>query len=74
MLRLLKFNKRCNCCGQEIVGHKDCLEVTKNWGYNSNKDLEQHKFNLCESCYDRMVDQFKIPVEINDIDVMGHVI
>ena len=59
----------CNACGREIeVKHgllrEDMLEVTKEWGYFSNKDLEVHRFKICESCYDTMISSFKIPVTV----------
>lgn len=59
----------CNQCGREIevsheVPREESLEVEKRWGYFSEKDNEVHKFDLCESCYDAMVKQFRIPVEI----------
>ena len=59
----------CNVCGQEMeirdgILKKDIFEVTKEWGYFSNKDLEIHKFKMCESCYDKLVATFKVPVQI----------
>jgi len=59
----------CNVCGGEIevkngILKQDLFEVTKEWGYFSNKDLEIHKFNVCEACYDKMIAGFKIPVQI----------
>ena len=46
----------CNCCGKQIV--------QKEWGFFSGKDGEIHRFTLCENCYDRMREQFSIPVDI----------
>lgn len=59
----------CNVCGKKIVIEKgilkeDVFEVTKEWGYFSRKDLEVHKFNICEDCYEKMIATFKIPIEI----------
>lgn len=58
----------CNCCGKsfliengivkEGVCSVDCL-----WGYFSEKDGERHQFDLCEACYDKITENFKIPVE-----------
>lgn len=61
----------CNKCGKNIkytegVLKEDFFEATKDWGYFSNKDLETHKFNLCEKCYDNLVKEFVIPVLIID--------
>ena len=33
---------------------------------SSNKDLQMHRFNLCEKCYDELVKEFVIPVMILD--------
>ena len=40
------------------------LSVEKAWGYFSEKDGEVHSFDLCEKCYDRLVNQFEIPVTV----------
>ena len=34
------------------------------WGYFSEKDGEVHDFDLCESCYDKWIGSFRIPVEV----------
>lgn len=61
----------CNKCGRELqiengILHEDGLFVTKDWGYFSKKDLKVHKFNLCEKCYDEMIEDFVIPVEVEE--------
>lgn len=62
----------CNQCGQAIdKKREDFLEINKSWGYFSNKDLENHKFCVCEKCYDKIVKCFKIPVDIkNNIEAL----
>lgn len=68
---------RCNSCGKLIriennIIREDVFEAVKEWGYFSKKDLEIHKFNLCEECYDKITSSFIIPVEINSKnEVMG---
>lgn len=59
----------CNCCGKELkvengILKEDAFEATKEWGYFSGRDLEVHHFNLCEDCYNKLISEFKIPVEI----------
>ncbi len=59
---------RCNACGRKLQMDKgilkeDAFEATKDWGYFSKKDLERHKFVICEECYDRITGEFAIPVE-----------
>ena len=58
----------CNKCGREIEKDKlgicpDFLAVKKEWGFFSDKDMEIHKWDLCESCYDEFVQGFVIPAE-----------
>lgn len=54
----------CNQCGQPIANKNlpksDYIKVRKIWGYFSNKDMQIHEFNICESCYDNMIKNFKI--------------
>lgn len=59
----------CNVCGRQLemengILKEDVFEAAKEWGYFSNKDLEVHKFNICEDCYEEMISKFKIPVSI----------
>ncbi|MCI8308025.1 MAG: hypothetical protein HFH14_08270 [Lachnospiraceae bacterium] len=61
----------CNACGRELRNEngilmEDAFEAVKEWGYFSKKDLEVHKFVICEECYDRMVGGFAIPVSKSD--------
>lgn len=58
----------CNCCGKEItvengIIKEGVMSAEINWGYFSNNDGENHKFDLCESCYWEIIKNFKIPVE-----------
>ncbi|HHU73585.1 MAG TPA: hypothetical protein GXZ28_03030 [Clostridiales bacterium] len=75
MKRAGKVNKSgasklcCNSCGKSLrvengILMEDAFEATKEWGYFSGRDMEVHRFNLCEECYDKMVSQFLIPVEV----------
>lgn len=59
----------CNRCGREIPvsnGHEmqGVFHVEYQWGYFSEKDGQKHVFDLCETCYDAMLETFQIPVEI----------
>lgn len=61
----------CNACGRPIKGDhniqtEETLSVKKEWGYFSKKDLQIHEFTLCEDCYDKMIEKFKIPVSVKD--------
>lgn len=57
----------CNACGRKLKMKnglllEDAFEVRKDWGYFSGKDLESHRFTLCEACYDEIIQKFKIPI------------
>ncbi|HAX52997.1 hypothetical protein [Muricomes intestini] len=61
----------CNKCGKEIPvvngrAEEGVFSVDYTWGYFSEKDGEKHSFDLCESCYNKMLVSFKIPVEIEE--------
>lgn len=62
-------NVKCNCCGkmiekiEKLNTHVDYLRVEKTWSYFSNKDLTKQCFNLCETCYDKLIETFIIPAE-----------
>lgn len=61
----------CNKCKKEIKTHQgiaqeEFLHMDKDWGYFSGKDGETHSFDLCEECYDRMIKEFEIPVEVRE--------
>ncbi len=59
----------CNQCGREIrvdnnITEEEICSVETTWGYFSDKDGENHRFDLCEACYDLLVENFLVPVEI----------
>ncbi len=66
----------CNSCGKTLkvengILMEDAFEASKEWGYFSKRDMEVHQFNLCEECYDKMVSQFKVPVQVkNKLEVL----
>ena len=62
-------SKKCNCCGKIIkekqgIFKEDVLEIVKDWGYFSEKDMERHHLIICETCYDKWVSGFEIPPEV----------
>lgn len=59
----------CNQCQKELKSEKGylkegCFSIDYSFGYFSEKDGMKHKFDLCEACYDKIVAQFQIPVEV----------
>jgi hypothetical protein len=66
----------CNKCGKEAysskmqVGAGDLVEHFRiQFGYFSNRDLEQVDFDLCLDCIEGLLSSFKIPPDIHDYDV-----
>ena len=58
----------CNQCGRELklqngIVQEGIFEGNVRWGYFSEKDGEQHVFDLCENCYERFVEGFLVPVQ-----------
>lgn len=61
----------CNCCGRKMVVEngivkEGCAEFQVPFGFFSEKDGQIHCFDLCESCYDKIIAGFQIPVEIKE--------
>ncbi len=61
----------CNYCGKELLVEngilkEGCLKVDASFGYFSRKDGQNHKFDLCEDCYEKMIARFRIPVECQE--------
>lgn len=61
----------CNVCGKKLVVKEGILRegaamFNHAWDYFSEKDGEVHHFDLCESCYDDFVAQFKLEVEVEE--------
>ena len=61
----------CNCCGKKLVVEggiirEGVISVNHAWDFFSEKDGEVHHLDLCESCYDELVSQFRIPVDVEE--------
>ena len=55
----------CNGCGRNLKVEngflrEDVFEGKKQWGYFSRRDKEIHSFLLCEACYEKMIQEFKV--------------
>lgn len=63
----------CNCCGRVICTENQkemasYLTIKKAWGYFSDgKDGTVHSMDICEECYDRMVREFSIAPQIDQV-------
>ena len=56
-------NKSCWDCDKM---NWENAEIKATWGFYSKKDGEQHESDLCEDCYDKMLETFKIKPKIFD--------
>ncbi len=75
-MRKYSYNKDlkkiyCNRCGKQFqiekgIVKEGILEVEYQWSYFSSKDGQIHSFELCEDCYDAIVETFQIPVTTRD--------
>lgn len=58
----------CNGCGRSLrveggILKEGCCSVDTVFGYFSSRDGIRHRFDLCEECYTKMIEKFKVPVE-----------
>lgn len=61
----------CNACGKKVavkdgIVREGVLGMEYSWDYFSEKDGEIHRLELCEACYDRLVQTLRVPVEIEE--------
>lgn len=57
----------CNCCGKEIPQIREGIweeyfHAEKSWGYLSKQDGRQDSFDLCQDCYEKMIENFIMKV------------
>lgn len=58
----------CNCCGRELLVNngflkEECVHVEHDFGFFGEADGESQKFDLCETCYQKIIAKFSVPVE-----------
>ncbi len=59
----------CNQCGRQLqmkdgIVREGCFSVHYKFDYFSNKDGYIYSFDLCEACFDKLVNGFQNPVRI----------
>jgi hypothetical protein len=59
----------CNKCGKTMnvergMIKEGCFFVDTKFGYFSKKDGSRHRFDLCEECFDELLDSLSVPAEI----------
>lgn len=58
----------CNKCGKKMKVEngflkEGCFHGENVFGYFSTRDGMKHSWDMCEACYDQMVQDFAIPAE-----------
>ena len=58
----------CNKCKKQInsnqgMNREEFLRVEKVWGYFSGKDNRVDRFDLCEECYDALIESFCVTIQ-----------
>lgn len=61
----------CNMCGRELLIEngllrEGCFHGEQKFGYFSDKDGQNHSFDLCETCYNKLMKKFHIPVDVTE--------
>ncbi len=61
----------CNCCAKRLVVkggivREGVMAVNHAWDFFSEKDGEIHHFDLCETCYDELIQGFRVDVDIEE--------
>lgn len=60
------FRVVCNGCGKDMevengILMEGCFHSDWMFGYFSKRDREKHDFDLCEECYEKMIEGFAVP-------------
>ena len=58
----------CNCCRKSLLVkngflREECIHLEHDFGFFGTKDGLSHRFDLCEDCYRKIVEDFLVPVE-----------
>lgn len=62
----------CNGCGRKLkveggILKEGCFEAKQVFGYFSSLDGKRQRFDLCEACYQKLLERLTIPAETEDI-------
>lgn len=61
----------CNCCGKKLavkegIIREGIITIDHVWDFFSEKDGEVHHFDICEDCYDKIISEFRLPVDVEE--------
>lgn len=57
----------CNCCGKKIELQEEYVRIEQRWGYFSKKDGVLQTGNICEDCFERIMENFEVPFAEEEI-------
>ena len=58
----------CNCWRKKLLVEngflkEECIHLEHDFGFFGTKDGLSNRFDLCEDCYQKITEEFSIPVE-----------
>lgn len=58
----------CNACGKKLLVEngilkEECIHVEHDFGFFGTRDGENDSFDLCETCYEKLIADFAVPVD-----------
>ncbi len=61
----------CNHCAKKLavkdgIVREGVLMIDHVWDYFSEKDGEVHHLDLCEECYDQLIQGLRLPVDVEE--------
>jgi NAD-dependent SIR2 family protein deacetylase len=56
----------CNKCGK-IINKKQTFDFTYTYGYNSKRDMDVLKLNLCDECLDELTDKLIAECQVKPV-------
>ena len=63
---MVQLVRKAPDCERNGILREGSAHFELTWDYFSEKDGEVHSFDLCESCYDELTNQFKISVQVKE--------
>lgn len=67
----LLIEMKCDCCGRLLkvkngIVMEGVFSIDYSWGYFSSKDGEIDSVDLCEECFDRIIEENNISIRKAD--------
>lgn len=61
----------CNGCGKEMsvengILKEECIHIEHDFGFFGRNDGKSQSFDLCEDCYEKLLEHFAVPAQTWD--------